>query len=650
MRFLRALPAILLLALAQVATPSHAQPAMPPLEVYGELPPYEDAALSESGDYLAVLGTVGGSRQIIIMDQQNTPLKILPVQDLKIRSMRWLGDDSLLLVRSVTEELGPNFVARQHEFSQALIIPLQDGAEMQMVFGKRRNMVNAVFGVHGVRKIEGKWYGFFGGVQLANDRRNGFRFEHGRPGLYRVDLARNKHERVDPPPPAGVERDWLIDAAGQVAVRLDIDDNSGRWKLRNSAGKEIANGANTLGAVWLVALGSNGSSVIYGERADGSINWYEMPLDGSATATSFLADEDVKRLYFDRHTGQLLGFLRDGPEPEPVFFDPERQNTARRVREAFAGRNMAMIEWTREFDKIVVATDGNQDSGSWYFVDLANKRAEHFMSERPAIAAAQVGPISTFAYAAGDGLELDGILTLPPGREGKNLPVIVLPHGGPHSHDAVRFDWEAQAYASRGYAVFQPNFRGSTNKDAEFRRAGYGQWGRLMQTDVTDGLAALAAAGIVDPTRACIVGGSYGGYAALAGVTLQRGQFRCAVAIAPVVDLKMTFRQDYRESGRARTARRSLLETLGPQDGFDAVSPLRHARHADAPIMLIHGKDDTVVPYEHSRRMADALKDHDRPHELVTLDGEDHWLSRSETRKAMLAAAVRFVEKHNPPD
>ncbi len=226
----------------------------------------------------------------------------------------------------------------------------------------------------------------------------------------------------------------------------------------------------------------------------------------------------------------------------------------------------------------------------------------------------------------------------------------MLPHGGPHSHDRERFDWWAQALASRGYAVAQPNFRGSTNRGRTFRHAGYGEWGRAMQTDVSDGLAALAEAGIVDPERACIVGASYGGYAALAGVTLQQGIYRCAVAIAPVTDIRRFYRENLRDDLGARTTRTALREQLGAPDTWDAISPERHANRADAPILLIHGRDDTVVPYEHSFKMADALKDEDKPYELVTLDGEDHWLSLSETRQLTLNSTVAFVQEHNPPD
>ena len=189
-----------------------------------------------------------------------------------------------------------------------------------------------------------------------------------------------------------------------------------------------------------------------------------------------------------------------------------------------------------------------------------------------------------------------------------------------------------------------------TNRGRSFRIAGYGEWGRKMQSDISDGLAALGDAGIVDVDRACIVGASYGGYAALAGVTLQQGIYRCAVAVAPVTDIRRMYNEDYRASGEARTTRTVLREQLGDPDLWDDVSPQRHAERADAPILLVHGRDDTVVPYTHSLRMADALDDEDKPHQLVTLEGEDHWLSLSETRQQMLTASMAFVQEHNPAD
>jgi dipeptidyl aminopeptidase/acylaminoacyl peptidase len=268
-----------------------------------------------------------------------------------------------------------------------------------------------------------------------------------------------------------------------------------------------------------------------------------------------------------------------------------------------------------------------------------------------------IGAVQMIDYQAADGLPMQGVLTLPPGAPARNLPLVVMPHGGPEARDWALFNWTAQAFAVRGYAVFQPNFRGSSGYGIAFRNAGFGQWGRKMQSDISDGVAALAKKGMVDPHRACIFGGSYGGYAALAGVTVQNGLYRCAVSYGGVTDphdrlfaiaeRNRQYSEHYEEPGM-----RFRLSYLGVRSlddpSLDGISPQKLAKNADAPILLIYGDKDTVVPPQQSTDMAAALKDAGKPVELLRLDGEDHWLSRSKTRLQMLKATVAFVEKYNP--
>lgn len=652
MKYLRSL----LLALASIGlviSPLSAQDTpvqMPPLSAYGELPDIEDAALSPSGARVAALLTIGENRMIAVIQNQTELVNRINVGDMKIRSFEWIGEDRLLLIYSQTQKLGFNFTTDKHEFYTAIVLPAEPGGEGGTIFDKQRDLLNAVFGVHGVRQIDGRWYGFFGALELQRKGNFDYVFKHGRPYLYRVDLEDLSTKHIATAPTESFSRDWVIDANGKVAATFDIHDDSGRWEISGPGGDKIASGQNPSGRVWLVGLGSTGQTLIYGDRSeDGQLTWLEVPLSGGE-AKPFLDDVTVDRLYFDDQTGYITGYLKGDPDPQPVFFDDAMTGAAKKIRQAFREFDMRMIDWTSDLNQVIVRTSGNSDSGTWYTVDVANLKAAAFAYERMAIGPEHVGKISTFKYIASDGLELDGILSLPANREAKGLPLVMLPHGGPHSQDNENFDWWAQAFASRGYAVFQPNFRGSTNKNAEFRRAGYGEWGRKMQSDKSDGLKALAEAGIIDPSRACIVGASYGGYAALAGVTIENGIYRCAVAVAPVSDIRSMYLEDYRATGNDRTTKVALLEQLGPRESWDAVSPRRLADRADAPVMLIHGKDDTVVPYDHSTKMASALKKSGKPYEMVTLEGEDHWMSKSETRLKMLEAAVGFVERHNPPN
>jgi len=265
-----------------------------------------------------------------------------------------------------------------------------------------------------------------------------------------------------------------------------------------------------------------------------------------------------------------------------------------------------------------------------------------------------IAEVKAISYKAADGTEIPAYLTLPKGREAKNLPLIVLPHGGPAARDEPGFDWWAQAIASRGYAVLQPQFRGSDGFGLEFMTIGYGEWGRKMQSDLSAGVRTLASDGTIDPKRVCIVGASYGGYAAMAGPTLDPGVYRCAVAVAGISDPRGFVRwrasNGFGEDSSQTLYWDRFMGMKGVDDpAFDEIAPIKHIDKVTVPILLIHGKDDTVVPISQSEDFADALTDAKKDVTLVKLPGEDHWLSRAETRTEMLDATVDFLEKNNPP-
>lgn len=627
----------------------------PPLAAYGQLSQFRDATLSPSGNRQAVIVEIEGQQNLVIIENKEI-VKISLIGDVKVRSLSWASENDVLVVVSNTQDLGPDFTTEKAEIFTAFVIPVSVEAEVRTVFARHKDILNAVFGEFGIRFVRGRRTGYFSSLELrrSNDSigMTSYVFDHGRPALFAVDLASMKAEKIATAAEEGEWRDWIVDADGNVAATLKGTYRDGNWRIENAQGNTVATGQNPTGGIGLMALGGKGRTVIFYREnpTNGENTWHEVPLDGSTEPQPFLDEIEAERIHTDPDTGYFVGYqLRND---ENVMLDPAASKRFAMVRKAFPNLRISLEDWTRDFSTMLVRTDGNGDSGTWYRVDLEAKTADAIGYERLRIPPDAVGPVSTFAYQASDGLELDGILTLPPGREAKNLPIIMLPHGGPHYHDEEGFDWWAQAFASRGYAVFQPNFRGSTNRDSAFERAGYGQWGRKMQTDISDGLSALAEAGIADNARACIVGASYGGYAALAGVTIENGKYRCAVAVAPVADLSLKSRLNVRAVGlkgrRMRT--RILEEMLGPRSAFDEVSPMKLADRADAPILLIHGRDDTVVPYLHSQKMADALKDAGKPYEFVELEAEDHWLSQSTTRLQMLKASVAFVKKHNPAD
>lgn len=641
---------VLLFILVSPVAASAAPPEPPPLEAYGDLPAVEEFRLAPDGRGIATVSRINDQRQLIVVDTSGNIRVRAGVGDTKVWDLYWVGTDRVVVVTSNTQNLGFGFTTDKHEFYGAAIVPI-DGSELEIVFKGRGSIADAIFGSYGTRQIDGHWYGYFGGVEYMRGPRGAgdYQFDHGRPALFQVDLERNKPRKIAKSASEGQRKRWLVDGKGNVAATLIVTSSNGKWTIENASGTTIASGVDPTGDVWFVCLNHNGTGAIYGiEVQDGDIRWFDVPLAGGEPS-EILANVDVERTYIDPRNGRMLGYL-DGESMRPVLYDPAQQQVLEKVYKAFRNFHVTIVDWTPHFSHILALISGNGDSGTYYLVDMTALKADPVAYERPAIMPEMVGPISSVEFRASDGLEMDGILTLPPGREPKNLPIIMFPHGGPHAHDVEAFDWWAQAFASRGYAVFKPNFRGSTNRDDAFRRAGYGEWGRKMQTDISDGLAELVKRGIADPKRACIMGASYGGYAALAGVTLQHGLYRCSVAVAPVSDLNDMYQEDYRASGRDKMLRLNLIESLGDRSKFDEVSPRKHAENTDAPILLIHGKDDTVVPFKHSTRMADALKDAGKPYEFVVLKHEDHWLSSGDTRIQMLEEAMRFILKHNPPD
>jgi len=619
---------------------------IPPIEAYGDLPTVSQAEVSPGGGFIALLTAAGGERFITVLDAAGDPVQRLAVGDAKVRAIEWVGEDAILLLRTETGQLPVQYRDRKAEFWRGNVIPLDNSREAVSIFADQRYIANAIVGFHGVRQIDGRWKGFFGGFRRGTSSGDRNKLLDRAPALYAVDLLTGEADIVAYPDDWPSTRDWLVDDAGEVGAQLQLDATNGNWRIENGAGKTIARGTQERGAISLLGFDESGQSVIYSYQDDeeGHARRFTVPLAGGEPREVW-DDVAIDTFVYQPYSRRILGIRRrDG---SMALSDAAKQEILGDTLDAFSFASYSQIaDFSSDLGTLVTQTSGNYDSGTWYRVDAATGARNIVGLARPAIQGPVIGKVSTVSWEAQDGLEIRGILTLPPGREAENLPAVILPHGGPTAHDVEAFDWWAQAFASRGYAVLQPNFRGSTGRGAAFTQAGDGEWGRRMQTDKSDGLLALAERGIVDPNRACIVGASYGGYAALAGVTLQQGIYRCAVSVNGVADLETMTRTG--RTGTRSIVTRSFDRQFGKDTDLEAISPSDNARRADAPILLIHGRDDMVVPFAQSARMLDALRDAGKPVEFVELEGEDHWLSQAETRKAMLDAAVAFVERHNP--
>jgi len=616
-----------------------------PLEAYGKLPSIESAALSPSGHAIALVVTNGEQRVIAVKDLASGKITSRTATgDVKIRQVRWAGDNHLLIVKSVTaaprDLLNARrewFMAFAYDLRTSKLRPLMDHVDYGM---------NTIFDMPVVRNFNGEPTVFVQGVKFVNNR--------GLLSLYRIDLDTAKTRLVE----QGFEdtRDWVVGPEGEAAAQELYDGKSGRWtlKVRNGTGWRDAAGATAkLDRPYMMGLGRDGKSILYAMNdATGGWAWREARLDG-VSQVDLLTVHDDQSPIGDPQDGRLIGhYVMIGDQAKHTFFDPGDAKVWRAVTAAFPGDRVDLESWSADRRKIVVKVDSPTEGPAYSVVDLATRKATWLGVAYAGLTAADIAIQEPVRFKAQDGLELTGYLTRPRGKAAKSLPLIVFPHGGPAARDTPGFDWWAQAMASRGYAVLQINFRGSDGLGASLLQAGYGQWGRKMQTDLSDGVRHLAAQGAIDPKRVCIVGASYGGYAALAGATLDQGVYRCAVSVAGVADLRRQIAYSKTRGGlpNERYWNRFMGAEGRNDDVLTEYSPAQQAARASIPVLLIHGKDDTVVLAEQSRIMAEALQKAGKPVELIVQKGADHWLSRGDTRLETLTATMAFVEKHNPPN
>jgi len=611
---LRRLIAVLFVCLVGFGPMARAAPAPLPLDVYGRLPKIELIGLAPSGERVAYVDVAGDERQLFVRDLQNNILLQAPLGNHKIRAIEWAGDSHIIIEISVTSTV----FLQNDEFFQSLVLSLDTKKDFG-VFKNHPDIFPATFGYAGAVTKDGRWYGYFRGFPMSKTRGFEPTIDTGAvTQLYRVDLdsgdvdlAARAYEH---------QRQWAVAPDGAIAATADYDETDGLWRLYAGAGNgpPIASLKEPYGEIGLVGLGPTPGSVVVAKSEP------EVWTLSDGTHKPLMDDLpglDLRYL-IDPTTRHLVGVRESGDTRRQRFLDPVLSARLASLTKAFHGQ--VLIEsWSADFKRLIVYTVGDGDPGSYWLVDGAS--AKPYGDTYPEVPDAAVATTRVVDYKAADGLDIHGVLTLPAGRDPKNLPVVVMPHGGPEDHDTLGFDWWAQAFANHGYAVFQPNFRGSSGYGLAFRDAGFGQWGRKMQTDISDGLAELVREGVVDPKRACIVGASYGGYAALAGVTVQQGLYRCAVSYGGISDLNYLLNDSIPGDDDRSATGRYLRSFTGARTNGDPamgqLSPARLAAKADAPILLMHGSDDSVVKIGQSEEMERDLKAAGKPVEFVLIKG-----------------------------
>jgi len=394
-----------------------------------------------------------------------------------------------------------------------------------------------------------------------------------------------------------------------------------------------------------VAVDSKRNLVWGYRKQNGRLALFTKALDDSGTETLVFAHPEV----------DAGGLVQIGPDQRVIgvyyttdrrhveYLDPTMKALSASLAKAIPHLPIVdIVDASADEQKLLIRASSDVDPGRYYVLDRATRQMRILLEIRPELDGLPLAPMKTIAYRARDGKQIPGYLTLPAGG-GRNLPAIVLPHGGPSARDDWGFDWLAQFYAAKGYAVLQPNFRGSAGYGDSFQpMEGYRSW-RSAIGDIADGARWLIAEGIADPKRLAIVGWSYGGYAALQAAATEPDLFKSVVAIAPVTDLRKLLDESDGYSDHAL-----MRSFLGSGPSLDEASPADLAGRITAPVMLVHGKLDLNVPYSQSERMVDRLKDAGHPAKFISFDTLDHQLDDAAARKQLLAESAAFLQQSLP--
>jgi len=379
------------------------------------------------------------------------------------------------------------------------------------------------------------------------------------------------------------------------------------------------------------------------KKKDGRYALYGIKLDGTLAEKLIAANphvdiDDVVRF----GDGQrVIGYTYSEDKGVVVYFDPEFKALSESLSRALPQSPIIdFIDSSHDGRTLLIHAGSDNDPGRFYVFERDKKTLTPAMIDRPELEGRQLASVKPVSITAPDGATIPAYLTLPPGKAPKGLPAVILPHGGPSARDYWGFDWLAQFLAARGYAVLQPEYRGSAGfGDAWLNENGFKNW-RTSIDDVTALAKWLGAQGIADPQRLAIVGWSYGGYAALQSAVTEPALYKAVVAIAPVTDLGM-LKTDARNFANSNLVEREIGDGPHLVEG----SPLHRASDIRVPVLLAHGDIDSNVRISHSLKMEAALRSAGRDVKLLTFSGLDHQLDDSDARTEMLTEIGKLLDK-----
>ncbi|MBA3576518.1 MAG: S9 family peptidase [Sphingomonas sp.] len=471
-------------------------------------------------------------------------------------------------------------------------------------------------------------------------------------GVDRVDTRSVRFSPVEPPRDSA--SGYMTDGRGNVRV-MSVHETSGNgrsltgrikyfYRTKNSREwKTLVEHAAQDEQVRPLAIDADLNALYVLKKKDKRQALYTIALD-EKRAERLVAEnprvdiDDVVRIGDGL---KVIGYTFADEQRQAVYFDPEFKALAESLSNALPELPIIyFVDSSANGSKLLIFAGSDDDPGRYYLFDRDSKQLNEAMVDRPQLEGRTLAKVKPVTVRAPDGAQIPAYLTLPPGKEAKGLPAIVLPHGGPSSRDEWGFDWISQFLAARGYAVIQPQYRGSAGYGDEWLNDnGFKNW-RTSMSDIAASARWLSSQGIADPDRVAIVGWSYGGYAALLEAETDPSLYKAVVAIAPVTDLQLL-----KEDHAFYTSARIIEEFIGSGPHVQDGSPLRHASKIQVPVLLVHGDLDANVRFSHSQKMEAALRSAGKEVEFLQYKGLDHQLRDSGARAEFLTRMGQLLER-----
>ncbi len=473
------------------------------------------------------------------------------------------------------------------------------------------------------------------------------------PSVHRFDLATAKHKKVAEA--RDHVWDWFADEQGVVRGAIGVED--GRWWMvyREKDGETFKR--------WINGTFSDDDNITDFHAVGGSDIGYATATNKNGRLALFRYDfkkATLGEVVWEHPTVDLddVIFGADGApraieyvddRPRIHWLDPEMRRIQAGLDKAVPNATNRVISRSVDGAQMLIVSSSADRPPEYLLYDRPNRALDIAAAPYGKMGGKLLAPMRAVSYRARDGMEVPAYLTLPVGKPEKGLPLIVMPHGGPFVRDSWGYDPWVQFLAAKGYAVLQPNYRGSTGYGVDYVKAGYGQWGRAMQDDIDDGAKWLAAQGVADPKRVCIMGASFGGYAALWASVKSPELYRCAISFAGISDVGAMLRYD-RKSFSASKYFRNWRSRVQGDTGFDlkAVSPLFVPAKLAMPLLIAHGSDDDNVPMSQSAKFHQALTLAGKPHEYVIYKDEGHGFASDVNETDFLNRVSAFLDQHNP--